>query len=153
MILLYRIAPERHAADLTGEGARRYGGRWNKKGTAVMYTSESRSLAVLESLVHVSLPNLPADLKIITIRIPDGIAPREIDRSRLPLDWRGNPPPFTLAEWGSAWAALGESLLLRVPSAVLPDEYNVLINPQHPDSARMQVVEIADFAYDKRLYA
>ena len=152
MRVVYRISPEKHAHDLSGEGSRLHGARWNKKGTAVIYTAESRALAVLESLVHVSLPNLPAGLKVVSLGIPDSIVPKEIDPSRLPELWRTNPPPFALADIGTDWVVSGESLLLRVPSVVVPDEFTIIINPRHHNMKQIKLLEAVDFVFDERLH-
>ncbi len=150
-MIVYRIARSKHIGDLSGEGARLHGGRWNHRGTAIIYTSASRSLAAVELLVHVSLSYAPADLKIAAIEIPDELAPEETDLSILPPNWRAFPPPLELADLGTSWAESGRSLLLRVPSAVVEHEYNILINPAHPDIARVALTGVEDFRLDRRL--
>lgn len=148
---VYRIALAKHARDLTGKGARLTGGRWNAKETAVLYTSESRSLAAMEYLVHLSLANIPPDIKIISIGIPDSSVPKQLNVSELPKDWRRNPAPMMLAEIGTRWALGLESLLLRVPSAVIMQEFNILINPAHPDMKAVHILDVDPFIYDERL--
>jgi RES domain-containing protein len=150
-MLVYRIARSNHIADLSGEGARLHGGRWNHRGTAVIYTSASRSLATVELLVHLSFSFLPTDLKMATIEIPDEPAPEEVEVAALPPNWRGFPAPPELADLGTSWARSGRSLLLRVPSAVVEHEYNILINPAHPDIARVALAAMEDFRLDRRL--
>jgi RES domain-containing protein len=150
-MLVYRIATSEHIEDLSGEGARLHGGRWNHRGTAIIYTSASRSLATVELLVHVSLSYAPTDLKIATIEIPDEPAPEEADLSALPSIWRGFPSPPELADLGTSWAESGRTLLLRVPSAVVEHEHNILINPAHPDIARVALAGVEDFLLDRRL--
>ncbi|HVO83165.1 MAG TPA: RES family NAD+ phosphorylase [Syntrophobacteria bacterium] len=150
-MLVYRIATSEHIEDLSGEGARLHGGRWNHRGTAIIYTSASRSLATVELLVHVSLSYAPTDLKIATIEIPDEPAPEEADLSALPSNWRGFPSPPELADLGTSWAESGRTLLLRVPSAVVEHEHNILINPAHPDIARVALAGVEDFLLDRRL--
>ncbi len=149
---VYKIALSRFARDLSGEGARIHGARWNRKGTPVVYTAESRSLAALECLVHVSLPDLPRGLRIVSIGIPGKITPKEIAPGDLPKGWRLDPAPFSVADFGSRWAASMESLLLRVPSVVVPHEYNILINPLHPDIKSVSIIEEEDFVYDERIF-
>ncbi|MBN1103565.1 MAG: RES family NAD+ phosphorylase [Deltaproteobacteria bacterium] len=148
---VYRIAKADHIADLSGTGARLYGGRWNHRGTAMVYSSENRALATLEYLVHVSLPFAPADLSMATLEIPDEVAPEEILPSSLARDWRVHPANPRLADLGTAWARSRRGLLLRVPSAVVEREYNVLINPLHPDARRVVVVETRPWRLDERL--
>jgi len=150
-MLVYRIATSTHVNDLSGEGARLHGGRWNHRGTAVIYTSETRSLATVELLVHVSLSFAPTDLKMATIEVPDEPAPEVVDVAALPPNWRGFPAPPELADLGTSWARSGRSLLLRVPSAVVEHEYNILINPAHPDIARIALAGVEDFLLDRRL--
>ncbi len=152
MRVVYRIAPAKHARDLSGEGARLSGGRWNNKNTAVVYSSESRSLAALEYLVHASLSDMPADIKLVSVGIPNSIVPKQIDTSRLPDDWRTSPPPYALANMGTKWAVSDESLLLRVPSVVVVNEFNIIINVLHPDMKSVRILEAEDFMYDERLY-
>lgn len=151
MRVVYRIALAKHARDLSGKGARLTGGRWNAKDTAVIYTSESRSLAAMEYLVHVSLTDIPPDIKIVSIGIPDTSIPKEINPSDLPKDWRQNPAPFALADIGTKWVLSMESLLLKAPSAVMLHEFNILVNPLHPDMKSVRIIEEEDFNYDERL--
>ncbi len=150
-MFVYRIAKKDVVKDLTGTGAKLFGGRWNNKGTAVVYTSETRALATVEFLVHVSLSNAPRGLMIATIEIPDSIAPEDVPRGSLPRGWRDYPPPRQVADLGAQWAKSGKSLLLRVPSAVVEQEYNILINPLHSAMPRVVLKEVAAFEFDKRL--
>lgn len=148
---VYRISLERHARDFSGKGARLMGGRWNSKGTALIYTSESRSLAAMEFLVHVSLANIPPRIVIAALEIPASIVPQQIDLQDLPKDWRSCPPPFVLGEIGTQWVSRMESLLLRVPSAVVAHEFNLLINPAHPEMKSIKIQKVEHFIYDERL--
>lgn len=148
---VYRIALAKHARDLSGKGARLTGGRWNAKDTAVIYTSESRSLAAMEYLVHVSLADIPPGIKIASIGIPETIIPKQLDPDDLPKEWRKSPAPFSLGDIGTRWVSSMESLLLRVPSAVISHEFNILINPAHPEMKSVKIVEVESFIYDERL--
>jgi len=150
-MLVYRIAKKDVVKDLTGTGAKLYGGRWNHRGTAVVYTSETRALAAVELLVHVSLSNAPRGLMIATIEIPDSIAPEDAPRASLPRGWRDYPPPRQVADLGTQWVKSGKSLLLRVPSAVVEQEYNILINPLHSDMRHVRLQRAEKFEFDKRL--
>jgi RES domain-containing protein len=150
-MLVYRIATSKHIGDLSGEGARLHGGRWNHRGTAIIYTSASRSLATVELLVHVSLSYTPTHLKIATIEVPDEPASEEVDGAALPPNWRDFPAPPELADLGTSWVRSSRSLLLRVPSAVVEHEKNNLINPAHPHIARVVLAEVEDFHLDRRL--
>jgi RES domain-containing protein len=150
-MFLYRISKSAHIRDLTGVGARLYGGRWNHRGVPLLYTSESRSLATVEYLVHLSLPEAPRDLSMAKLEVPDDIVPGELDPSSLPKNWRKSPAPIKLAELGSEWAKSRRSLLLRVPSAVVEQEHNILINPTHDDISRVKLVKIEPYRLDERL--
>ncbi|MEX2600660.1 MAG: RES family NAD+ phosphorylase [Balneolaceae bacterium] len=147
---LFRIARKRYIRDLSGEGARRYGGRWNHKGVAVLYTSPTASLAALEMLVNTSVASLPNDLQLMVLSVPDSIPAGRIDMNRLPGNWSGWPSPEPLMNIGSDWIAAQSSLLLFVPSAVIPTEWNVLINPGHPDIENVKQMAVHDFRFDKR---
>jgi len=148
---LFRIAKTVYIRDLSGAGPRRYGGRWNHKGTAVIYTAETRSLVTLEYLVHVPLPYEPRGLSIATLIVPDGASSRELRLSELPADWNRFPAPSRLADLGSEWVCGNESLLLRVPSAVVDDEFNLVINPGHPEMADVSIEDVTPYAFDERL--
>ena len=148
---VYRIARLRHLNDLTGAGAKTFGGRWNHRGTALIYTSETRALAMVGFLVHVSLMQAPNDLGIATLEIAKGIQPERLSPTDLPEDWRIYPAPPRLADLGTGWVRSKRSLLLQVPSAVVDQEHNILINPEHSDLARVTVLEIKDLEFDRRL--
>lgn len=150
-MVVYRIAGTRHIHDLSGSGARMYGGRWNHKGVGVVYTSENRSLATVEFLVHVSIPYFPANLSIASIEIPDRIKPKTVSMSMLPDEWRDFPARSELADLGTKWVLGNESLLLRVPSSVVEHEFNVLINPLHHDMGHVKIIHVEDYRVDKRL--
>jgi len=145
---VYRIAKTKYIRDLFGTGARMYGGRWNKKG---FINSENRALATVEYLVHVPSSIVPAELSIVTIQIPDDISPKEIPISDLPANWRDYPAPEELAELGTQWALSTETLLLRVPSAAVEGEFNILINPLHPDMKHVTISRVEAYRFDERL--
>lgn len=148
---LYRISKMKFAKDLSGEGARLFGGRWNRKGFPVLYTSENISLAAMELLVNLPVADLPDDLRLITLNVPDEISMRVISFDDLPKGWRHYPPPGSLSEMGTEWIQSEESLMLRVPSAVIPQEWNVLLNPQHSEMSRVEILSVEAFGFDKRL--
>jgi RES domain-containing protein len=150
-MIVYRIAREKYIRDLTGVGSRLYGGRWNRKGIGIIYTSETRALATLEYLVHLPLSLMPEDIGISSIEIPDNIIAREILISDLPVNWRNWPAPSELAELGTRWVLSNETLLLRIPSAVVPHEFNILINPSHPDMKQVRILHSEEYRFDRRL--
>lgn len=135
---------------LAGEGARRFGGRWNSRGVAVVYMSESLELALLEALVHLDLDALPADYWQLCFEMDDSLisgTPR-----RLPKGWDA-PPPYRrrVQAVGDRWVQSRASLALRVPASVLPDRCNVLINPAHGDLGRLREVTRARLVWPRRL--
>ena len=147
---LFRISKERYKDDLTGTGARLYGGRWNNVGTAVLYSAQNRSLAMAEALVHLSSTLPLPDFVLIVLYVPDEIAAKPVNVAALPENWRRNPA-FT-QDLGDSWAAAGESLLLKVPSAVVRNEFNFLLNPIHPEMPRVRIVDYEPFSFDPRLH-
>ncbi len=148
---VFRIAKTRHINDLSGTGARLNGGRWNHPGIGILYTSPTRALATVEFLVHVPAAMMPRNLGMVAIEIPDPIVPQETIATDLPENWRRHPAPPALAEIGSNWALSNNALLLRVPSAVVEHEYNILINPAHPDMRRVTIVDVQPYIFDNRL--
>jgi len=148
---LFRIAREKYIRDLSGEGARRYGGRWNKKGDAVLYTSTHESLAVLELLAHVSLQLMPNDLHVLVLSLPDHIDSTQITPKQLPRNWQSYPAPVKLAETGSKWLISKKTLMLRVPSVIIPGEQNVLLNPGHPQMEQVRIQKVRTFSFDSRI--
>jgi RES domain-containing protein len=147
----WRIVKRKHAAAaLSGDGARRYGGRWNRKGTAVIYTAQSISLAALEMLVHLSAADLLAEYVVLSVAFES----RHVEtpkRSALPRNWRDDPPPVEAQSFGSDWAAAARSVVLRVPSAIVETEFNYLINPGHPDFRQLRIGSPRPFGFDPRL--
>lgn len=147
---VFRICSKAHAA-FDGEGARLYGGRWNRRGTAVVYASDSLALAALELLVHAEADLLPDDLVSVAADVPDSLRVESVAASDLPRDWRRYPAPETLADRGTAWARAGRTAVLAVPSALVPRERNFLLNPAHPDFKKIRTQTPEPFALDTRL--
>ena len=148
-MLLYRIAEEQFANDLSGEGARIYGGRWNPKGIPLIYTAESVALAALEVLVRISTPK---HYSRVIYEIPDTASSETLTIAELPPNWLLPHPNTQLIEAGRRWAQGRRSLLLQVPSAVVRGEgWNYLINPLHPEFPAVAIADIAPFDYDFRL--
>ena len=114
----------------------------------MIYASESRSLATVEFLVHVPRAYAPQKLSIATLEIPDDIVSEEIPVSLLPRNWRSFPSPLKLADLGTAWTHRNSGLLLRVPSAAVEHEHNILINPSYHDIRRVVVAAIERFVFD-----
>ena len=147
----WRLVKARHAASaFDGEGARLHGGRWNSPGTRVVYVSSSRSLAALELLVHLEIAEALEHYAVIEVRIPAQAITR-LDRRRLPPDWRNDPPPAAVRALGDAWVQAASSVALEVPSVVVPEETNYLLNPAHPSFRRIAIGSARPFRYDARL--
>ncbi len=148
-MIAYRIARTRFIRDLSGEGARLHGGRWNATGVPMLYLAESRALAILETLTYVQVKTLPIDYQLAEISFP---ADAVTDLAEpLPDDWARIPHGQATERLGSAWALAMRGLVLRVPSAHVPEEHNYLVNPRHPRSAEVRVVGTRPFAFDARL--
>ncbi len=150
-ITAWRITKRKHASTaFTGAGARKYGGRWNSPGTAIVYTSETQSLAALEILVHLEAPALLQQYVLIPVEINSSLL-ADVDHGRLPPNWRTEPPPIQLKSIGDEWAAGGTSVALRVPSALVPNESNFLLNPSHADFGKLVIGAPISFTFDERL--
>lgn len=150
-MLVWRLSRKRHLDQaLKGEGARRFGGRWNSKGVAVVYTSESLELALLEALVHLDVDALPKDYWQVCFEVDDAVI--EEPPKRLPKGWDA-PPPYLprVQKIGDAWVKSGVGLAMRVPASVLPLRSNVLINPAHSDIGGVREVSRARLAWPRRL--
>jgi RES domain-containing protein len=148
-VFVWRIARSAHQA-LDGEGARQFGGRWNSPGIPMLYTSQNLSLAGLELLVHVDPGAAPSDLVALRVEVPEDSG-LSIPASELPDGWRDYPAPAWQAELGDLWIRDRTSLWLAVPSAVVPEEFNVLINPSHSGMRGVRTVETRPFRFDGRL--
>ena len=144
---LWQITREAHAA-LDGEGARRYGARWTPRGTPAVYAASHLSLAALEYLVHIDAEDAPDDLVALRIGVPDEATELAFAPASLPVDWRRTPSPPQCQAIGAEWARRGRELLLRVPSVLVPEESNVLVNPMHPDAAGVRLIGSRRFSYD-----
>ena len=149
-MVVWRLTLRKHGAP-DGEGASRYGGRWNKPGTPVVYTSGSLSLAALEYLVHVDSDILPDGLVSIRATIPDSLRIETIDVSNLPGAWKDKIIPVSLQELGTSWASQGKCPVLKVPSGVIEHEWNYVLNPLHQDFSEITWDTSIGFAFDPRL--
>jgi RES domain-containing protein len=143
-MILYRIT-RRNYADLSGSGARLFGGRWNSEGKPMVYLTSSRSLAVLEALAHLSPTNLPDDYCIMTIEVPDSFT--EVDINSLAENWDEFPIPNGVRQTGNSFLDANKYLLLKVPSAIVNEEFNYLMNPLHPDAASVKTLSLQSFYF------
>jgi len=151
-MIVFRLSKAKFANDLSGKGAEKSGGRWNSKGTALVYTSASRALCTTEIAVHTPLGNLPVDYQLISIEIPDEINIQELAVEVLPADWKSIPPVNGSRKTGDKFVSDGISAVLKVPSVVVQDEFNYLINPAHAESRKITIKSIESFNFDERLF-
>jgi len=149
-VLVWRLSVKQYRK-FDGAGARAVGGRWNSPGSAVVYTSASVSLATLEFLAHLSQSRSVRDLVLTSAELRKNIRIERIDASDLPARWREFPSPPYLQKIGDEWIIKRVSAVLAVPSAVIPQEDNYLLNPAHPDFKRIRVNQPIPFSLDPRL--
>ena len=150
MTIVWRLlSPRFSASAFSGEGARLYGGRWNRKGVPMVYTAGSQALAVLEILVQDE--PLRARYCMIPATLPGNLKIERVNADQLPAGWRAPGMQEQLQAVGSDWAKRRSSAVLAVPSAVIPAETNFLLNPLHPSFARIEIGAPQDFITDRRL--
>ena len=154
--VLWRIATdtrEYEAHDLSGKGAEQTGGRWNRPGRPLVYTASTASLACLETVVHLNAGDLPLNRFLVRIEVPAAVwtARRSYDAAELPVGWSAIPEGKVSLDVGDAWLRTAASALLVVPSVIVPEDCNVLINPLHADAASIQAAKLRPWLYDRRL--
>ena len=158
MIQTWRISAETgayKANDTSGLGAKLTGGRWNRIGTALIYTSTTQALACLETIVHFNTPGLPLNRYLVRFDIPDDIWQKRETLTADVIDagWDALPDGSTSMNIGDKWVKENRSCLLLVPSVIVPEELNVLINPAHPDAQSITATTIRKWLYDTRVTA
>jgi RES domain-containing protein len=147
----WRIASSRHALDRLGTGAAIKGGRWNSANVHAIYAGLTPEIAALEKLVHTG-SILPSNLVFVRIELPDDEDLYERPGlGDLPQGWSGTPAPPAAADYGDAFLVQGERLGLIVPSVVVPEAANIVINPRHPGMAEVTLEVIREFTFDRRL--
>jgi RES domain-containing protein len=150
-MIVYRITKKDYMA-LDGRGGLYGPGRWHRKGNLVIYTSEHASLAAWEKIVHLAnFENLPNDLLLVKIEIPDNIEIQTVPLMILIEGWDSYPYINETLNYGTSFLRKNEQLALKVPSAIVPDEYNVILNPLHPDIHRCKTISTVPFIFDKRI--
>jgi RES domain-containing protein len=151
MSFAWRIV-QAHIADraFSGEGSRRYGGRWNSKGFAVVYTSSSLSLAILEVLVHIPIYAILEEYVYFPIEFDQKFV-LPLDMNNLPGNWKNDPAPRAVKQIGDSWIESRRSVILEVPSTIVSTEKNYLINPPHPDFKKLRIGSPTKFEFDPRL--
>ena len=152
MLTVFRIFKTKHsAAWFDGEGAFRYGGRWNSPGTRLLYASASLSLAVLEMLVHLNTEELMSAYSFASLRFDEKLVMPVGDFQKLPSKWSDSPVPLAVQEIGDQWARSNASAVLKVPTSLLPGEFNYIVNVEHPEFRRIKLGRPETFIFDKRL--
>jgi RES domain-containing protein len=151
-MIVYRIDRSKRRNDLlSGIGAEKIGGRWNEIGTRAVYTSQHISLAYLEVVMHLDITeDLPSDRILVHIDIPDEVSIYEF--KKLPKDWTTFPYNSKTQEIFTKFVEDNKHAVLKVPSAIVRDEYNYILNPRHVDFQKLKVVKIQKFTFDSRLY-
>jgi RES domain-containing protein len=154
LISVWRIAtdaPGYTADDLSGAGAKLSGGRWNRPGNAMIYCASNISLAVLETFVHLKAGGLPLNRYLVELAIPDEVWARASLLLPPRVGWDAIPAGKVSLDEGDRWLKANRSALLIVPSVIVSEEKNVLINPLHPDAARIAAHKVRKWTYDPRL--
>ncbi len=147
-MIVYRITTAKWASRLAASG---YPARWNPRNVYVIYTAGSRALACLENLVHRSGEGLHANFRIVEISIHDSVSIEKISVTDLPLKWNLITGYPACQEIGKEWVNNQSSCVLRVPSSIIEDEFNFLINPFHPEFNLISIRNIQEFTFDERL--
>lgn len=151
-MIVFRLAKSKYSLNLSGKGAEKTGGRWNSKGTSIIYTSESRALCTAEIAVHIPLGILPKDFKLVMIEIPDSVRVKEIILNQLPQDWNSIPHSGSTQEIGDVFINEQKYAVIKVPSAAVPGDFNYLINPAHADFNKIKIIDSVAFVFDQRLF-
>lgn len=151
-MLVFRLSRAQFAHELSGKGAALQGARWNSAGAELIYTACNRSLAMAEVAVHLSLAMLPSDYMMMTIFIPDSLPIETISESDLPQNWNSFPHPISTQKIGNQFVFQQQSVALKIPSVVTKGDFNLLINPKHPDFSAISILQTEPFPFDNRLF-
>jgi len=149
-MILYRISNCKYARDISGTGAKMFGGRWNSVGTPMHYMAENRALAALEVLVNIDNVSDTSQLCLSIFELSDESI-ELCNLNQLPKNWRAYPSSFEFQKIGDEFVKTNKYLLLRVPSAIIEDEFNFLMNVNHPLAENIKILEIKPFSFDNRL--
>jgi RES domain-containing protein len=153
MVTTYRICKTKYAVTwFDGEGAFRFGGRWNSRGTRILYTAGSLSLAALEMLVQLNDEEILLSYSFATAEFDESLILSVEEFRALPENWNASPPPLEIQQIGDEWVRDIASVVLKVPTSVLPVEFNYLINVDHPEFLKVQLGKAQNFTFDERLY-
>lgn len=149
---VYRLSRKKYAHELSGIGAAMFGNRWNSKGTEIIYTAESRALAMAEVLVHLIKGKIPKDYMMLEIEIPETSKIKTLSIKKLHPEWNIFPHHHSTQQIGDQFVKDRKFLALKVPSAVVQGDYNILINPYHHDFEQVKVLKASEFLFDDRFF-
>jgi RES domain-containing protein len=148
---VYRLSRATYAHELSGKGAALGNNRWNSKGTEIVYTAQSKALALVEILVHLNPQLIPSDFRLLEIEIPDDLSKEQIETAHLPPNWNTSPPLAYTQKIGDQFISESNHAILSVPSAVVSGEKNLLLNPHHPRFNEILILQNLPFPIDPRL--
>jgi RES domain-containing protein len=151
-MIVFRLLKQKYSFTLSGEGAKAAGGRWNSPGITIIYTSESRSLATAEVAVNLPIGIFPVEFQMITLEVPDDLMIKEINEKDLPPGWKKFPYLKLTQHLGDEFILQNESLVMKVPSAVIPGDFNYLLNPRHPDFEKIEIISQEPYEFDERFF-
>jgi RES domain-containing protein len=149
---VYRLARKKFSAKLSGKGAALKGARWNSPGVEIIYTASNKSLTMAEVAVHFTLATLPSDYMMITIIIPDNVPIKVVQEKELPKNWNSFPYRISTQKFGDEFIFENKYCLLKIPSAITKGDFNILINPYHPEFKRIKIIYMEQFPFDKRIF-
>lgn len=148
-MIVFRFTPEKYSGDISGEGASMFGGRWNSIGFPIVYTSINISLSLLEILIYSASYDQIQNNFLVRIEVPDTTIP-VISETALPKKWQSEKEHCRYI--GNEFLTQKKTLLLKVPSAIIPEENNILINPLHPEFKKVKIASAKKFEFDGRLF-
>jgi len=147
---IYRLSIEQYKDDISGTGAKLYGGRWNTAGIPVLYTTENISLAVLEIIVRTDINLIPLHYYLLKIELPDTAGITIINKTKLKKEWKND---VSYTQWiGNEFLKSNKSLVLKIPSAIVDEEHNFIINTEHSEFKKLKITSSKKFSFDRRLY-
>ena len=152
-MIVYRLSRGKYHLDLSGKGAELYGVRWNNKGVAMLYTSQSRALAFAEVAIHVPVGIVPKDYFLISIKTSDTASILKLAEKDMPADWSSNPHSNSTQKIGDQFIVESKYLIFQVPSAIVPGDFNFLINPNHSLIKEVTIKDVEPFEFDSRYVA
>jgi len=151
-MIVYRLVRKKYGFTLSGEGAKKAGGRWNSIDLSLIYTSDSRSLCTAEVAVSLPIGIFPNDFEMLLIDIPEDIPILEINIRDLPEGWRKFPYLEKTLQLGDQFILESKFLVMKVPSAIIPGDFNYLINPCHADFGRLEIIKSEPYEFDERFF-